>query len=53
MKCSRCKDPIPKGQEAYIKGKIVCQYCYNRLKLGKSNGEGGIIQAYKNWLQRK
>ena len=52
MKCSICKELILEEQKAYIKGKIVCQYCFNKLKLGKSNGKGGIVQAYKNWLAR-
>ena len=54
MKCTNCNDLIPKGQEAFFKRKIVCQYCYNRLKVGKRNGEGATIQkAYMAWLQRK
>ena len=53
MKCSRCKDPIPKGKEAYIKGKIVCQYCFNKLRAGRMNGNGGLVKAYKDWLTRK
>jgi len=53
QKCNRCKDPIPKGKEAYIKGKIVCQYCFNKLRAGRMNGNGGLIKAYKDWLTRK
>jgi len=51
-----CNDPIPEGQEAYINGKLVCQYCFNKLRLGHKNREGGkegLRIAYKRWLTRK
>ena len=59
QKCENCGDNIA-GELAFIcneatnnKNLEVCQYCFNKLKIGRSNSEGGIIQAYKNWLARK
>ena len=51
MKCSKCHQPFPKEEQAYIKGKIVCQKCYDKLKTGKGgNGNGSMQKAYLNFL---
>ena len=46
-KCSNCKDPIPKGKEAYLNAKVVCDYCFYRLKRKK---ESSIKEFYRNWI---
>ena len=52
MKCSECKEDFPKEQQAFVKGKLVCQRCYRKLKQGKRNGEGfSIRKEYLEWLQ--
>lgn len=35
MKCQNCKDPIPKGKEKYAKGKVLCEWCFERIKQHK------------------
>jgi len=53
-RCQNCNDLIPEGQEAYISGKIVCQYCYDKLKIGNGRGESreSLIKTYQRWLAR-
>ncbi|HUS51637.1 MAG TPA: hypothetical protein VMZ91_15835 [Candidatus Paceibacterota bacterium] len=58
-KCENCGDNIA-GEPAFIcnettnnKNLEVCQYCYKKLKIGRTNSEGGLIKTYMNWLQRK
>ena len=47
----KCNATFPEEQKAYIKGKIVCQRCFNRLKTGKGNGETSSIQkAYMEFI---
>ena len=53
MKCNKCQDQIPKGQEAYFKGKVVCQSCFKKLRICKGEKRETIIQAYKRWLAKK
>ena len=30
MKCEICNDPISKGKEKYVGGKVVCGWCFAR-----------------------
>ena len=55
MKCTNkgCNDSIPKGEEAYFRGKIVCRYCYSKLRTGRGEKRSTLIIAYKRWLTRK
>jgi len=54
-KCTNkgCNDSIPKGEEAYFRGKIVCRYCYSKLRTGRGEKRSTLIIAYKRWLTRK
>lgn len=46
QKCENCKNPIPKGSEAYIQTMKVCERCFNKLKISKRNNDKGR----KDWL---
>lgn len=51
MKCENCKDPIPKGEECYIFGKKVCNWCFNKLKR-KNPRKTSMTDVYKEWLNK-
>lgn len=44
----KCKALIPKGSEAYINGKVVCQNCFDNLKHRKN----GIETRTKEQIKR-
>lgn len=56
-KCTNCGTPIPKDvRPAWIGGKVVCGYCYNRLKKSKNkphNGRNGSVRReWEKWLEQ-
>jgi hypothetical protein len=32
MKCQKCKCKIPRKEETYLNGKVLCRVCWDELK---------------------
>jgi len=52
QKCEECKESIPEGMEKYVKGKIVCDRCYFRLRKNGQNRQE-VESVYLKWLSRE
>lgn len=46
MKCSKCKQQIPKGEEAYFEAKVICQRCWHLMKWRRKT-----VREYLSWLK--
>jgi hypothetical protein len=49
--CDQCGEPIKNGKEAYILSKVVCDWCFHRLR--KNGNKGAISSFYDKFVKRK
>ena len=47
MKCSKCKDEIPKGKEKYHHKKVLCKWCWDKIHPGHLTK-----RSFVAWVQR-
>jgi len=48
MKCSKCKDEIPKGKEKYHHKKVLCKWCWEKLHQKRPTRLSFVAWVQKN-----
>jgi len=51
MRCSKCGCKIERGNECYFHAKVVCQICFEKIRI-KENSKERVAEYWKNWIKR-
>jgi len=52
-RCKKCKLLVPRVEEAYMDGELLCQICFHKEKTRRKAGKNSSMQKlYNDWVEQ-